>query len=493
MEMRLRSSNLSFFPRSLVSCYGMEFGLASIDNGLRLVILARKDDKHIGSFEGEASEFNGDTLLVCPLNHRNATSLQGQLGWLKPQLVGLSTSVGMGDRLGVATPGHVRAVRHFQREITPVFAQQSIREMNRTGRSPQQVMDEVVWGVFEEDWQDGFGADADHLKTKQDIAACFTAGYTWYTLDPSEYVNDLTGFKNTSQVKENVESLPAELKPEATCLLGASFDIGRYQALFTEPVLLRAMVKYGKTLAHVAAMYAYLAHLSKDTPFEVEVSMDEANEPTSPEEHIYIVSELRRLGVKWTSFAPRFIGRFEKGVDYLGDAHAFADSLAIHAAIARQFGPYKLSLHSGSDKFSIYSAFIDATDGLAHLKTAGTSYLEALRTVATVDSNFFREIYAFARECYERDKTSYHVSARLERAPMPEAIRDATALLDQFDGREILHVTFGSVLTEKNANGSKRFYDRIMTLLKDNREVYFSNLEKHFIRHLQPFAGKAGG
>ena len=113
--------------------------------------------------------------------------------------------------------------------------------------------------------------------------------------------------------------------------------------------------------------------------------MDETEEPTSPAEHVYIASELRRLGVKWVSFAPRFVGRFEKGVDYIGDVQAFKDNLAIHAAIARQFGPYKLSLHSGSDKFSIYSIFMEETRGLAHLKTAGTSYLEALRTIAVMD------------------------------------------------------------------------------------------------------------
>jgi len=69
---------------------------------------------------------------------------------------------------------------------------------------------------------------------------------------------------------------------------------------------------------------------------------------------------------------------------------------------------------------------------------------------------------------------------------------DGSALLDQFDGREILHVTFGSVLTEENLDGSKKFYDRMMAQLKDHREIYFNNLEKHFIRHLQPFSKMTG-
>ena len=175
-------------------------------------------------------------------------------------------------------------------------------------------------------------------------------------------------------------------------------------------------------------------------------------------------------------------------MDYIGDLVAFKEDLAVHAAIARQLGPYKLSLHSGSDKFSIYSIFMEETRGLAHLKTAGTSYLEALRTIGAVDTELFREIYEFALERYDTDKLSYHVSAQIDKAPTPNEVKDWPGLLNQFDAREILHVTFGSVLTVRNSDGMLRFYDRIRSILNVNRETYFDNLEKHFIRHLTPFA-----
>jgi hypothetical protein len=255
-----------------------------------------------------------------------------------------------------------------------------------------------------------------------------------------------------------------------------------------EEVLIRAVLKYGRAVAHVVDMYDHLKQVAGNQTFEVEVSMDETELPTSPAEHIYIACELQRLGVKWISFAPRFVGKFEKGVDYLGDVRAFQTDLAIHAAIARQLGPYKLSLHSGSDKFSIYSIFMEETRGLAHLKTAGTSYLEALRTIAAVDTDLFKDIYIFALERYDTDKLSYHVSAQINKAPEPSEVNDWPGLLEQFDAREILHVTFGSVLTEKTGDGKKRFFDRIMSFLKANREAYFDNLEKHFKRHLQPFS-----
>jgi tagaturonate epimerase len=91
-------------------------------------------------------------------------------------------------------------------------------------------------------------------------------------------------------------------------------------------------VKYGGAIAHVAAMYRHLE--SKRVPFELEVSVDETDTPTSHAEHVDVASELRRLGVRWVSLAPRFMGRFEKGVDYIGDVAAFEADLAVHAQIA---------------------------------------------------------------------------------------------------------------------------------------------------------------
>ena len=166
----------------------------------------------------------------------------------------------------------------------------------------------------------------------------------------------------------------------------------------------------------------------------------------------------------------------------------FEDDIAVHAAIARTLGPYKISLHSGSDKYSIYKAAARQTAGLVHLKTAGTSYLEALRTVAERDSDLMREIYAFARERYLEDRASYHIFAELDRAPaiaslFPEKL---PALLEHFDARKILHVTFGSVLTARASTGQWRFYGRLMKVLQMHEDVYTSHVHMHFLQHLQP-------
>jgi tagaturonate epimerase len=487
LKFNLSSSTLNFYPRSLVRQDGVEYGLAKTENGAQLALLADPDSPVLVRFEGKSSPLQNRTLRLSPLNAHNAAALRAQLPWLGPRPLGLGTSTGLGDRLGLATPGHVRAVRAVGGNIAPIFAQQSIREMARTGRIPQEVMDDATWGIFQEGWREGIGADADHLKTPADIDVCLSAGFTFFTVDPGEHVDNRAETADLSTLRELSENLPADVGPRASGLLGKSFDIEDLSLHFDEGTLLKAAVKYGRAVAHVTKMYRHLDQVAGPRPFELEVSVDETEQPTTHSEHVYIASELKRLGVQWISLAPRYVGRFEKGVDYIGSVATFESDLAGHAAIARHFGPYKLSLHSGSDKFSIYPAAMRQTRGLVHLKTAGTSYLEALRTIAAIDVDLFREIYAFARGRYETDKLSYHVSAELGKAPLPEAVSDRPGLLDQFDAREILHVTFGSVLTEKTPDQKWRFYDRFMNLLRANQEAYANNLEKHFIHHLHPF------
>jgi len=157
--MLLNNANLDIYPRSMVSAHDLEYGLARTPAGHKLVILGSTGNSYLNAFEGRQSEFKQHTLLIGPLNPQNAEALRLQIPWLQPVPLGLGTSAGMGDRLGIATPGHVRALREIRGRVAPIFAQQSIREMQRTGRSPQQVLDEATWGVFEEGWQGGVGAE----------------------------------------------------------------------------------------------------------------------------------------------------------------------------------------------------------------------------------------------------------------------------------------------------------------------------------------------
>ena len=465
---------LTSYPRSVTEADGTTFFLA---NGSEGKVLAVAGD--VTGFEGQWL----DDLLLCPLTSANAAALRQRLPWLRPQTLGLHRAAGCGDRLGLATPGHVRAVRHVG-GFAPVFAQQSMRENARTGRSPQEVVDDATWGIFQEGWHDLWGADADHLKTTDDIDLCLAAGYTFYTVDPGDHVDNEAHTASMEVLTQKLQALPWETLADSPAglherYLNHSFEVEDIVIELDETTLARAAAKYGQAIAHTVRMYRHLA--SSTDAFELEMSVDETDTPTSIQEHFFIASELKRLGVHWVSLAPRYIGSFEKGVDYIGDLDAFDLELAKHAAIARALGPYKLSIHSGSDKFSIYPVFARHARDLVHLKTAGTSYLEELRAVAEVEPGFFREILACAIECYPRDRATYHVSALLDRVPRPEKLADADlpGLLDQFDAREVLHVTFGSVLD--------LFGDRLLATLQENEDVHYSVIDTHFQRHLSPF------
>ena len=119
---------------------------------------------------GDTSGFEGKLqagVFHCPQVPENAITLRRRLPWLNPQPLGLVSSFGFGDRLGLATIGHIAAVRNTG--IAPVFAQQSVRENTRTGRTPQNVVDDVMWALFETDWRPPWGADADHIKEVGDF------------------------------------------------------------------------------------------------------------------------------------------------------------------------------------------------------------------------------------------------------------------------------------------------------------------------------------
>lgn len=472
-----------------------EFGLEYGEGSPRLAVLASDSSTRLAAFEGErVGAGAGRTLLLGPLSARNAGTVRSELSALRPRPLGLLTSAGFGDRLGLATPGHVRALRATGNGIAPIFAQQSIREMERTGRSPQQVMDDATWGALSEGWQGGLGADADHLKTPEHIDSCLRAGYTFFTFDPGDHVDDSAESAPASELSGSVDGLPWDRLEDSLSdlrarYLGVAFDLEEERLSFDEESLYRAAAKYGRAVAHAASMYRYLQSQSADGEFEVEVSVDETDSPTTPLQHLYIATELSRLGVRWVSLAPRYVGTFEKGVDYIGDTGVFEGDLARHAAIARKLGPYKLSLHSGSDKFSIYEAAARQTGGLVHLKTAGTSYLEALKTVARSEPGLFREIYAFSCGRFEEDRASYHVSAEPGSAPSLGETEDVAlaGIVDQFDAREILHVTFGSVLGGSGEASESRLRERLLDTIAREEEDYARGLQAHFLRHLEPF------
>ena len=415
----------------------------------------------------------------------------------QPSLLGLHPSFGFGDRLGLATPGHIQAARLGR--LAPIFAQQSARELTRTQRTAHEVLRCAQEGVLAGGWSGPWGADADHLKTREDVEHYAAAGFTFYTIDPSAHVQNvadrLTGLDLAAAAEDVVRAGAFESIAQIESLyLGKGVDLPEAGALgFSDrESLLRAVVKYGKAIHYAAQMAAWI-HAATRGRCEIEMSVDETESVTRPVEHLFVGLEFKRRGVaSVVSLAPRFPGDFEKGVDYKGDLGVFEAQLRQHVAVARHCGPYKISVHSGSDKFSIYPIVGRVCGDLLHVKTAGTNYLEALRVVARQAPSLFAEMVAFAHTRFEADRASYHISADLARLGNPAALDAAgreEVYLNQSDGRQVLHVTFGSTLTLGRSADGRTFKEQILDVLRTHEDLHREVLVKHLGRHVQLLSG----
>ena len=411
------------------------------------------------------------------------------------QTLGTRPSFGFGDRIGLATAGHVLAMQRSGQGILPIFPQQSIREMARTNRSPDDVMNDALAGAQQAGWSGPIGADADHLKTTDDADVTAGAGYTFFTIDPSDHVDEQADRYDESTLREKFAEVQGELTwlgdyhgRRLTLETGAEIEC-------TEEACLRAGVKYGRAINHAIELACHIAAVQglAGRDYEIELSVDETDHPTTLAEHYIIADRCLTDGIRLISLAPRFFGDFEKGVDFKGDLKELARSLTDHAALARHLGPYKLSLHSGSDKLAMYAMLARATRGCYHVKTAGTSYLEALRVAARHDVGLFREIIEFSRGRFEADRATSHLSATLDSAPPADEISDPVELERQYLGlwsdvppgegftglgRQILHCTFGSVLTDSTLGPG------LHDLLETHQQTYTEVLADHFQRHL---------
>ncbi len=476
---------IDYYPRSVQKIANKYFFIAKDKSGKSLWISGGDDPAH---FEGT----NEGNFKKCPLNHNNALEIQKLFSFTKPSLIGGHNSIGCGDRLGYANPGHIRAVR--KSGLIPVLAQQSVRELERTKREAEDVMDAAIWAVFQEGYKDGFGADGDHLKTPEDIDRYAKAGFTMFTLDIGLYVVNEASRLPMPEIRSRVSKLPWDILKDTLDGTLARYNNKQISVAdgfvirLSEEDILRTMVKYGAGIAQTVKLTDHLKIKWSSQPVEIELSVDETDTPTSPLEHYIIAGELNRLGIKLMSLAPRFIGDFEKGVEYKGDLNVFREEYTKHVQIAEKLGPYKISIHSGSDKFDVYKVVGSIGFGKVHVKTAGTSWLEALRTVAAADKALFGEILDCARDNYDNDRKSYHVTANVSNTKSAKDYAEGTLinLLSDDNARQILHVTFGTILSKKDEKGNYLFKDRIFRCLQDYEDIHYRNIEKHFRRHIDP-------
>ena len=421
---------------------------------------------------------------LAPLTFPTAQALTRHLPELRPRGLPPGPSFGFGDRIGLATPGHLRALAGAR--VFPVLAQQSVRENTRTGRNFQDVLASAIFGAFQEGYRGGFGADADHLKSVEAAVTAASLGYSMFTCDPSHLLRSVERLPEDELVAR-FHALP-QAEELAQTYVGKNIPIkGLGRIRFSERDLAAAAVKYLPAVEFAAHMYAALKE-KLPAGFDFELSLDEADTPTSPMEHYFVVRELQSREVELASLAPRFGGVLEKAVDYRGSLEVFRRDLRAHIALAKILGGYRISLHSGSDKFSLYPVLAREGEGMWHVKTAGTSYLVALEVAARFAPGLFREIMRLSCERFEEDRATYHLSTDLSRIPELDSLSDEELpqLLEQEDSRQVLHVAFGSIL-------SGRLGEELRRVLIQHEEEYAEALAQHLGRHLIELEVKGNG
>ncbi len=384
---------------------------------------------------------------------------------LYPSPLDMNTSFGVGDRLGNANAAHIK-VAEKQKGVLPVLAQQSVRELSKTKKDFKMVIAQSIWNILQEGYQGKWGADADHIKEKKYFIEAAEAGMTMYTLDTSDYLNEKVIYMTVNEIRNEHDLNNEYIKKVKKKYLDKKIGIGGKKIYFDEDTLVRLALVYGNAIKFTKDIFQLLK--TKLERFDYEVSFDETNTVTTPEAHYFIAEEMRRLGINFTSIALRFPGTFEKGIDYIGDIKKFDRSINIHGLICRKLRGYKLSLHSGSDKLSIYPSFSRNTQGIFHIKTSGTSWLEALRVVASVDPSFFRELFIIAIDSFEENKKAYHINLDIGSISASiENIQDKNLpkILDDTDLRRVFHIAYGVILNIEKQH--------LMKLLFENEEKYY--------------------
>ena len=402
-------------------------------------------------------------------------------------------TIGVGDRFAHQAKAQLQAFVQLANDgvdIVPVW-NKSNREHDFIGSEPQSVFDAAKSAVDNIGWDKGWHVDADHInmKTVDKYLECSD----FFTIDVADYIGQMP--------EENVIVDFIDRHPEligSVCIEGIDqpFEISRE---YVEEVA----SKYLLAVQAAAKIYRHIE--SNKSEFIAEVSMDETDLPQTPPELLIILAALADEEVKLQTIAPKFTGRFNKGVDYVGDLAQFEkefnDDLAVIAHAVVKYGlpgNLKLSVHSGSDKFSIYPIIGNAlrrTGSGVHLKTAGTTWLEELIGLAESGGEgllLAKHIYASALENVDALCGPYAsvIDIDVNQLPDSENVNDwngdqyANALRHVQDHpefnqhfRQLLHIAFKLAAKE-----GTRYTD----LLEVNAEVVGKNVtENLYDRHFK--------
>lgn len=410
-------------------------------------------------------------------------------------------SIGIGDRFGLQATAQLRACVRAQEcgvTVIPVW-NKSHREHTIIGSDHAEVRSAAEAAVRQLGWAAAWHVDADHIRLE--TVDRFLEWSDFFTLDVAESIGksapaaELDGF--------------VRRHPELTRVLEIE---GLSQPLRLSTDLVRMIAaKYLAAVRDAGAIYRHVRQAKGGDNFITEMSTDEADVPQTPAELLVILAAVADEGIPIQTIAPRFSGRFNKGVDYIGDVaqfeREFSDDVAVVRFAIRQYGlpeTLKLSVHSGSDKFSLYPCInrvLRRFDVGVHLKTAGTTWLEEVVGLAEAGGEaleFVKEIYLEAFGRIDELCRPYATVIDIDRGrlPAPDRVRSWTS--EQFVRalrheptdpefnphlRQLMHVGY-RLAAERRA--------RYTALVSAHEDVIGRNVTYNiFERHIRPiFIGK---
>ncbi|MGA8043419.1 MAG: tagaturonate epimerase family protein [Terracidiphilus sp.] len=405
-------------------------------------------------------------------------------------------SLGTGDRFAHQAKAQLKACMQALEhgvEVSPVW-NKSNREHMIIGSEPASVRVAADAAVKELGWTLPYFCDADHI-TQQTVGR-FLDACDFYTLDVADFIGKAAPEAEISAFMKRRAALAGRIALKG---VDEAFEI-------TQELLEKTARKYLGAVKTAGEVYRTILKAKGEGNFIPEVSMDETDTAQSPVELLIVLAAIADEGIPVQTIAPKFSGRFNKGVDYVGDVAQFErefqlDVAAIAYAVA-EFGlpaNLKLSVHSGSDKFSIYPAIhrtMKRFDAGVHLKTAGTTWLEELIGLAEAGGDglaLAKEIYAEAHGHREELCAPYATVIDIDVAKLPAPADVAkwtseqyTAALRHIPGaaaynsslRQLLHVGF---------KVAAKMGPRYLSLLEAHEDVIARNVtENLYNRHIAP-------
>jgi len=403
---------------------------------------------------------------------------------------------GMGDRFGHQGRAQLAACIQATKigaEFIPVW-NKSNREHTFIGTEPSSLRAEADAAVKALGWKQSYHVDADHIRLE--TVDRFIAPSDFFTIDVADTIGKPA---SAAYVKAFVDRHPELIGTVSIPHIDHPFAITRAEVEHVANKFLLATQDAGK-------IYQHIVKAKGAENFITEVSMDETDSPQTPPELLIILAALADQKIPLQTIAPKFTGRFNKGVDYVGDLKQFEkefnDDLAVIAFAIKKYGlppSLKLSVHSGSDKFSIYEPMRRALkkfDAGVHIKTAGTTWLEELIGLAEAGGDGLevaKEIYAYAIEHVDEFCAPYASVIDIDKTKLPPASAVNDWSSNQFTDalrhdqknrafnpsfRQLLHVSF---------KVAAKMGDRYYNALKKHEAIIAKNVtENLFERHMKP-------